>query len=224
MVALTRIPAQGAPRSLKQVVESVGAVPRRALGWEWKRTTQGLPKVVLKRAHWFLPALARLPRPGGRSPFPDRLALRYRTSLGRVKDPDVRGTLRRVFERTLVIHGAATRGPPHVQMLLEEPTRSALELAERGMALAESTQQALDRLTRSGEADLLADLESLRARAAAHPAQAAALEREAAVKQAVLEQEHLRQAHQLLSVASTLELASVHALGALAEEAAPRAA
>ncbi|HCF57202.1 MAG TPA: hypothetical protein DFS52_04280 [Myxococcales bacterium] len=174
--------------------------------------------LLVKQAHLLLPALARLPKVVEARPFPASLASRYRASLAKLRSPAVRGTLKRIFERALVIHSAAHEGAPHVRMLLEEPCRSALTLAERSLDLARQVDDALARLALAGEAELFDELESLKARALADPAQAAVLQPSIAAKEQALEQAgqlervHVQSSQRLLQVASTLELAAAQAL------------
>lgn len=174
--------------------------------------------LLVRQAHLLLPALARLPEVNEARPFPASLAARYRASLAKLRSPVVRGTLKRIFERALVIHSAAHEGPPHVRMLLEEPCRSALTLAERSLDLAGQVDDVLERLSRAGEAQLFDELESLKARALADPSQADALRPSIEAKEQALEQVgqlervHVQSSQRLLEVASTLELAAAQAL------------
>jgi hypothetical protein len=176
--------------------------------------------LVLKRADLLLPTLAKVPELGAQHPFPAALASRFRATLARLKRGGVKATLRRIFERTLVLHGAAHEGPPHVRMLLEEPCRSALVLAQRALELAVQAEEAQRRFEQIGEAAVLDELEALRARIQADPAQAAQLLPLVADKERVLaeaaqlELAQVQASQRLLQVASTIEVAAAQALAA----------
>jgi hypothetical protein len=176
---------------------------------------------LLRRAHVLLPALAEMPVVEAATPLPDSLVLKYREALKSVKAPSLRGTVRRLFERLLVLRGTRDSASPHVQLLLEEPCEAALRLAEQGLALAQATQAMLERVRLAGEPELWAELESLRARAQRNPTEREALEPLIATKEqalaqvALLEREQVLTTQKLLRVASALELASVHALVAV---------
>jgi len=139
-----------------------------------------------------------------------------RDALEQVKVPALRGTLRRVLERALVIHGVGRGGPPHVEMLLDGPRRAALTLASQGIRMGLAAEQALRHLSLAGEAELLSDVETLRHRL--QNGGDSSLASLLAKKQAALEQiSELERAstlatQRLLRIATALEVASVHVL------------
>lgn len=173
---------------------------------------------ILKRTHQFLRVLAHLEKSREILALPSKLAHRYRAALGVVRSPALRGTLRALFERALVIFGAAQNVPSHVRALLEGPRASALELAQHGIELAEAAQTAQDRRALAREAELIAELESLRARLQADPRDGGELEPLIEVKQEalrqveVLEQVQVTVTQKLLRVAAALELAATRVL------------
>ena len=172
---------------------------------------------IMKNAHRFLRPLATLKRLVAVRQLPAALVARYRAALPRLSDAALKGTLARLFERALVIHTAATQGRPHVQMLLEETSEGCLRLAESAIAVALEAQEALDRHTQAGEAELAQQLEVLRSRYALAPkdvqlAAALAEKEKALLAIAELEQAHLRASHRLLKAASALEVVAVQAL------------
>jgi hypothetical protein len=126
---------------------------------------------LLRYAHLLLPALAKMPVVESAVPLPGQLVLKYREALKSVKAPSLRGTVRRLFERLLVLRGTRDSAPPHVQLLLEEPCDAALRLAEQGLVLAQAAQAMLDRIRLAGEPELWAELESLKARAEHNPSE-----------------------------------------------------
>jgi hypothetical protein len=173
---------------------------------------------LLRNAHQLLPALARMAEMETTAPLPERLVLKYREALRSVQTPSLRGTVRRLFERLLVLRGTRHTAAPHVQLLLEEPCAAALRLAEQGLVLAQAAQAILERVRLAGEPELWAELESLKARAEHFPAERPALaplisaKEQALAQVALLEREQVLTTQKLLRVASALELASVHAL------------
>lgn len=171
---------------------------------------------MLRHTHWFLPPLADLPRKQEHMTLPLTLIRQYRDALEQVKVPALRGTLRRVLERALVIHGVGRGGPPHVEMLLDGPRRAALTLASQGIRMGLAAEQALRHLSLAGEAELLSDVETLRHRL--QNGGDSSLASLLAKKQAALEQiSELERAstlatQRLLRIATALEVASVHVL------------
>jgi hypothetical protein len=142
---------------------------------------------------------------------------RFRDALPQLSDPSLKGTLTRLFERTLVIHVAANAGKPHVQMLLEETAHATLRVAARAVEMALEAQDALDRVKLAGEADRLQELEVLRSRLAQAPndpnlAATLAEKEQALAVVEVLEQANLVATHRLLKAASALEVTAVQSV------------
>lgn len=173
---------------------------------------------AMTRAHRFLPALAELPLVGEATPLPGPLVVRYRNALASVRAPQLRGTLRMLLERTLVLHAAGAGESAQAQALLALPRATALRLAGEAIELAQDAQAAQDRLERCGETELWESLEALRAQAqsgaGADLAAAIAAKEAALAEVAALERAQIAATQRLLRVAGALELAAVQVLAA----------
>jgi hypothetical protein len=171
---------------------------------------------VMRYAHWLVPAMARLPPKTSSWRFPPSLAARYQTALGKVSAPELKGTLRRLFERVLAISVASKGSPADVVGILDGAQMAALNLAERGFDLAEAAQAGLDRLRFANEPGLMATLEALRARQQTEPREQLSeqilVTEQALAEVAALEQAYHAAADRLLRVLAALERASVDLL------------
>jgi hypothetical protein len=174
--------------------------------------------VAIRYADRFLPAMATIARTGSVRGLPPSLAARYQKALEKVRAPELVGTLRKVFERTLTIFGASRASSADVEGTVAEAQKRSLDLALRGFELAEAAQAALERVRQASEAELLATLDALRARQQAEPQRASeyaarigATER-ALGEIASLEQTYNVATDRLLRVLAALEQASIDLL------------
>lgn len=175
--------------------------------------------LLLKKAHWFLIPLSKLPPPPRTAPFPRQLATRYQEALRRLEDRTVIGTLQRLFERALTVFAACSLPEAMVAPLFDLPRATALKLAERGLDLADAVDDARRRLDHANAADLTRTVMALRARAAEQPPQATLAVELAAHEHALhaideLEEAHVRASEQLLRLSSGLEVSAARLLGA----------
>lgn len=143
-----------------------------------------------------------------------------------MKEPSLRGTLRRLLESALAIQHAASSAPDHLLDVLEEPRQVAVGLVEEAANLAAAAQAQLDRLAACPESSVRDELAALHARAAVAPASsrrdldALIADKQAALAEiAELERGQARTTQHLLRIASAVELATVRLLAASAPDA-----